>query len=124
MSYRDDFKEVERDAYWSMPRVFAAMIAGLVILYALGFLITGGDLAIYSFWAPKQANAERQVFEHTQSYYDGKIQNLNQLCFAESQASGAQKTALAGEIRNEATTIDESRLPADEQVCVDHAKGN
>ena len=123
MTYRDDFKEVQREAYWSLPRVALAMLVGLVIIYGLGFLATGGDLAIYKFWAPKQENAKRQVFENTQSYVEGKIQNIEQECFAYHKADGAQKDALAGEIRNEATTVDLDKLPSDERACVSEARG-
>jgi hypothetical protein len=94
----------------------------LVLLYAVGFLATGSDLIIYRFWAPKQENARRQVFEHTQSYVDGKIQNISQQCFAYHNADGAQKEALAGEIRNEAATIDIDKLPIDAAVCVAEAR--
>lgn len=124
MAYRDEFREVQREGWWSLPRTVLAVFTCIVIFYGIGFLATGGDLVIYKFWAPKQADAERQVFEHSQSYYDGKIQNIGQLCHAESQADGAQKSALDSEIRNEAATISESRLPVDEQNCVERAKGN
>lgn len=121
--YREDFKEVERQAYWSLPRVAIGALALLALFYGLGFLATGGDLAIYKFWAPKQENARRQVFEQTQSYVEGKIQNIGQECYAYRNADGVQKTALAGEIRNEASTIDMGKLTADERACVSEARG-
>jgi hypothetical protein len=123
MTYKDDFREVERDGWWSFPRILVALFVGLVVIYAFGFLATGGDLAIYRFWAPKQENAKREVFENTQSYVQGKIQNIEQECFAYHKADGAQKDALAGEIRNEATTIDINKLPSDERACVSEARG-
>jgi hypothetical protein len=101
----------------------AGAFALLVVIYVLGFLATGGDLAIYRFWAPKQVDAQREVFTHSQSYVQGKIQNINQECFAYHTAEGAQKAALAGEIRNEAATIPLSKLTPDEQACVAEARG-
>ena len=106
---------------WGKVVLFAFL--GLVVIYALGFLATGGDLAIYRYWAPKQENAKREVFQNTQSYVQGKIQNLEQECFAYHKADGVQKDALAGEVRNEATTIDMNKLPSDEQSCVSEARG-
>jgi hypothetical protein len=123
MAYRDDFREVQREAWWSFPRVLVGGFVTLIVLYGIGFLATGGDLAIYRFWAPKQENARRQVFENTQSYTQGKIQNISQECFAYQSAEGAQKAALAGEIRNEALTVDLDKLPADERACVSEARG-
>ena len=101
----------------------AGVFALLIVVYALGFLATGGDLAIYRFWAPKQADAQREVFAHSQSYVQGKIQNIEQECFAYHSADGSQKAALAGEIRNEASTIAIGKLTADEQACVAEARG-
>lgn len=124
MSYRDDFREGQSNFYWTLPKVVGGVIAFLIVIYAIGFLTTGGDLAIYSFWAPKQANAENRVFHETQAFTDGKIQNIGQECFAYNAAEGDQKTAFASEIRNEAATIDINKLPPDEKSCVMQARGN
>jgi hypothetical protein len=123
MTYRDSFKEVEREGWWTIPRLLFAGLVLMIALYGFGFLATGGDLAIYKFWAPKQENARRQVFENTQSYVQGKIQNISQECFAYQSADGTQKAALAGEIRNEAATIDLDKLPTNERSCVSEARG-
>lgn len=123
MSYRDDFREGQSNAWWSLPRIVLGFIAIVVASFVIGFIATGGDLLTYSYWAPKQANAERKVFENSQSFVEGKIQNIGQLCFAEANATGNQKAALDSEIRNEAATIHETKLPVDEQACVDRAKG-
>lgn len=123
MPYREDFREGQSNFYWSLPKVLGGIIACLIALFIIGFIATGGDLLTYSFWAPKQAQAENNVFHQTQAYTDGKIQDIGKLCFDESKADGAQKAALDSEIRNEAATIHETKLPADEQACVDRAKG-
>jgi hypothetical protein len=102
----------------------AAAFVALILLYAMGFLATGGDLAIYRFWAPKQADAEREVFTHSQSYVQGKIQNIGQECHAyQTSDTGSAKDAFAAEIRNEAATIRIGDLPLDEQQCVLAARG-
>lgn len=123
MTYREEFKEVQREAWWSAPRVLLAVLFGLVVLYGIGFLATGGDLAIYSFWAPKQANAENRVFHQTQAYIDGKQTYIGRLCREEAAADGNQKAALASEIASEASTVDVSKLDASTQGCISQAKG-
>lgn len=123
MSYRDDYRSVEKEAVWSLPRVVLAGFMALVLLYGVGFLMTGGDLAIYSFWAPKQANAENRVFHQTQAYIDGKATYIGRLCRERAAAEGPQKLALDSEIANESLTVDNSKLPADVQVCITRAKG-
>jgi len=121
--YRDGFREVEREGSWSLPRVVFGGLVLMIVFYGFGFLATGGNLAIYRFWAPKQENAKRQVFENTQSYVQGKIQNIGQECFAYRKADGAQKDALAREIRNEAATVSLDKIPGDERACVSEARG-
>lgn len=77
--YRDDFSEIQRNAYWSLPRAALMVLFASAMLYGIGFMLTGGDLFIYRFWAPKMENAKRQVFENTQSYVQGKISYLSTL---------------------------------------------
>jgi hypothetical protein len=102
----------------------AGAFAALVVIYVMGFLATGGDLAIYRFWAPKQADAQREVFTHSQSYVQGKIQNIAQECHAYRTADpGTTKESFAAEIRDEATTVRLADLPQDEQQCVLAARG-
>lgn len=95
----------------------------VVVLLGLSWAVEGNDFFLYKFFAPKQENVRREVFENTQSYTQGKIQNIGQECFAYHSTDGAQKAALAAEIRNEAATIDINKLPADEQACVAEARG-
>lgn len=123
MSYRDDFREGQSNFYWTLPKVFGGIVAFLIVIYALGFLATGGDLAIYSFWAPKQANAENRVFHETQAYVDGKTTYISRLCMEVQKADGPQKLALNSEIVTEASTVDNSKLPNEVQFCISQAKG-
>jgi hypothetical protein len=75
MTYREDFRTVEREGCWLVPRVLLVILVFLVVSYGIGFLATGGDLVIYRFWAPKYANAQREVFVNTNSYVQGKTDN-------------------------------------------------
>jgi hypothetical protein len=123
MTYRSEFGEVQRDAWWSLPRVLLSVVVFLVAVYGLGFLATGGDLAIYSFWAPKRADAENKVFHATQAYTDGKVSYIGRLCRSVAIAEGAERKALQSEVLNEADEIDITKLPANEQTCVEQARG-
>lgn len=109
----------------NVPLLKISMIAffAIALIYVIGFFATGGDLAIYSFWAPKQANAENRVFHETQAYTDGKISYIGQLCRESAKAEGAQKSAINSEIVNESLLINMSKLPAEEQGCISTAKG-
>ena len=97
----------------------------LVLVYGIGFLTTGGDLAIYKFWAPKQANAERQVFVNTNSYVQGKTDYISRLRFEYQSAKDPdQKAALKTLILSEASNIDTSKLPIDLQGFIQNLKEN
>lgn len=122
MSYRDEFKEVQREVYWSAPRIIAVIVLLMAIMYGVGFLATGGDLAIYQFWAPKRANAERKVFENTQSYVQGKTEYISRLRYQYQNADGAQKESLRQLILSEASTVDNDKLPLDLQGFIQNLK--
>ena len=114
--YRDDFREVQSDAIWSAPRVALLALIFLVGIYGLGFLATGGDLAIYRFWAPKQENAKRVVFENTQSYVQGKQEYISRLRYQYQNAEGSQKDGLRTLILSEAANVDNAKLSPDLQT--------
>jgi len=49
------------------------VIVGIVLFV---FLMGLGSLGYYKFFAPKFQNVEREIFEETQSFVHGKIQDL------------------------------------------------
>lgn len=106
-------------------KTFGISLLVVITLYVIGFIATGGDLVIYKFWAPKQENARRQVFENTQSYVQGKVEYLTRLRYQYSTAStDDQKYALKTMILDEASTVDNSKLPSDLQSFISNLKGN
>ena len=123
MSYRDDFRDVEREAWWTFPRFIVALLAFVLLAYGVGFLATGGDLAIYKFWAPKRANAEREVFVHTNSYIQGKTDYIGRLRYEYQTADEGHKAALKSLILSEASTVDNTLLPPDTQTFLNSLKG-
>lgn len=107
-------------------KVLGAMLAFVLFVYILGFLATGGDLAIYRFWAPKQEAARREVFVQTQSYVQGKIGNIARMR-VEYESAGADdqahKQALRTMILTEASQISPDQLPPDQRAFVASLKG-
>lgn len=123
MIYRDGFNNSQSNRNWiasfyrSVLRVTLALLTVLVVAYFIGFAATGGNLLSYKFWAPKQENARRQVFENTQSYVQGKSEYIGKLIYQYRAAeAGAQKGALKQLILSEAATVDVSKLPAGERA--------
>lgn len=96
-------------------KIALIVLACIVGLFTMEFIFTGGDLAMYRFWAPKQENAKRVVFENTQSYIQGKQEYISRLRYQFLMADGAQKEALRMLILSEAATVDTTKLSPDVQ---------
>lgn len=106
-------------------RIVFGSLLGLIAIYALGFAATGGDLIIYRFWAPKQANAQREVFVNTNSYIQGKTDYLSRLRLEYTTSKDPdQKAALKTLILSEAVNVDNSKLPMDLQGFIQSLKEN
>lgn len=121
MRFGNELEEV------NIPVFKIALIAILIVVFIaiISFVATGGDLASYEFWAPKQAAADNKVFHQTQTYTDGKAVHMIELCgnAAAAEPGSAAQRAFYSEIRVEAGTIDNRQLPPDVQDCVAQAKG-
>lgn len=118
MSYNED-------SIWTLPRIIITVVVGFVILFAVAFFSAGSDFAIYKFWAPKRANVEREVFTNTNSYIQGKTDNLSRLRFEfQSTKDDGQKAALRTLILSEASNVDTTKLPADLQGFIAGLKEN
>lgn len=122
MSYREEFNEVQREGYWSLPRVLLGLLAMLFALFIVSFIATGGDLAIYRFWAPKQESARRQVYEQTKSYRQGSVQRLNTLCSQVASADSEHKPMLNDVISQEFAEWDMRDVPTYLQTCLGRAR--
>lgn len=61
----------------STGRIILYFLLAIAMLITVDFLGNSYGLISYGFFAPKQENIRRKVFEKTQSYVDGKIQDLS-----------------------------------------------
>lgn len=120
--YRNDVKEGLREGYWTIGKLIPMILLIMILLYGLGFLATGGDLAIYKFWAPKQEQVRREVFEQTKSYNQGMIQELQNMQFQYVQADKAHKDALATLILHRSADFKEENLPYDLKMFIKELK--
>ena len=93
-------------------------ILALVGILALSWVFTGNDFFLYKFFAPKQEAVRRQVFENTPSYVQGKIDYISQLKFEYGSADKAHKQAIAQMIIEQAATVDNSLLPAEQRQFI------
>jgi len=95
------------------------IVAAVVVLFVgvtVGVDFAGNAYGLwsYTFWAPKQANAERKVFVNTNSYVQGKTDYLNRLRFEYVKSKDPdEKAGLKTLILSEAANVDNDKLPAD-----------
>jgi hypothetical protein len=97
----------------------ALIIVGSIgAIIGLGFALQALDLGFYAFWAPKYKAVERQVFEESKPYVQGKIQYLNRLRADYELATDDQKLGLKSVIKREASQIKPELLPLDLQYFI------
>lgn len=92
--------------------------ASIGLIIALGFALQALDLGFYAFWAPKYKAVERQVFEESKPYVQGKITYLNRLRSDYELATDEQKPGLKAVIKREAAQIKPELLPLDLQYFI------
>ena len=86
--------------------IIAVLGVGLVVWLGLN-LIIAGNLFTFKFWAPEFRDAQREVFEQSQSYVQGKETYLARLRLQyETAEEGPQRESLRRMILTEASTVD------------------
>lgn len=85
-------------------------LACLLGIAALGFYISGVDLAMYKFFAPKYEAARRNVFEQSKAYRQGNVQELMAEYRRYLSASPEHKAAIASMVRHQFADFDRSAI--------------
>ena len=112
-----------RKAVKPMTRVVTTALGGLFVLWLMLNLFIGGSLLHFRFWAPQIRDAQREVFEQSQSFVQGKISHLTRLQLEYEAADGNRKEALRRMILTEAATVDADDLPESLQSFVAELRG-
>jgi hypothetical protein len=91
----------------TMMKVFFLILA----LGAIGaWFVKSTDFSLYKFFAPRQAEVQREVFEQTPSYVQGKNTYIARLRAQYETADEGHKESLRQLILSEAETIDDDNL--------------
>ncbi len=120
--YRNEMREARQETAWTIWHWLPVSILVLIILMGLGWLIQGNDFFMYKFFAPKQEQVRRQVFEQTKSYNQGMIQELQNMQFQYEQADSKHKDALASIILHRAADYPENKMPNNLKVFVQNLR--
>ena len=112
MSYRDDARIVEKEAWWTVGKFLPLFLIVVMLLAALGFGLRSAGL-----WG--NAYVGRKVFEQTQSYVHGKNTYIARLRLQfENAKDEKQAESLRRLILEEAETIDEGNLTNSNQLFI------
>ena len=81
-------------------RIALITIGSIIALFALIFLANESEIFGVKFWGVRKENARREVFEQTQSYYDGKRQQLTKYHHEWKNADKDNKLSIEATIRS------------------------
>lgn len=102
---------------------FIGVIIVLIVMFAIGFLIQGGDFFLYKFFAPKQENVRREVFENTKSYREGVSKDISMVQMEYVQCKDVDgKRAIGKIILDRYADYDLTKLPDGLQTFMNELK--
>jgi len=97
-------------------------IKGIVLFMIALFVATGMYLAYYKAFAVPFNDAQRDAYEHSRSYVEGSIRDLNNLCLEVSKADEGHRQLLQDTIRNRYMKLDIKDIPDYLQPCLTAAR--
>ena len=105
----DDVTSVGRDI------LFFALIGAMVVIIGLGlaWIVQGNDFFMYRYFAPKQEQVRREVFEQSKAYNDGMIQELRTMQLDYIKGTKEQKDGMRSVILHKISGYPEDNLPSD-----------
>lgn len=94
-------------------KIVATAIGVVVLILGLGWIAQGNDFFLYQYFAPKYANVGRQVFEGSNSYNRGTIQNLRDAEQNYITAPADRRIGLGSTIVQQYADYPDNQLPND-----------
>jgi hypothetical protein len=94
-----------------LKKIFTEDYLLLKIIFVLGFFITAHSIGFRIFLEPKLSQIEREVFENSSSYVQGKISFLNKLRAEYYLSSKESRVAVRELILIESASIQNENLP-------------
>lgn len=100
-------------------------VQGVIIAAVVMAIVLGVGLGLYRAFAVPYENARRDAYEHTESYVQGAVRDLGNLCLEIDKADGGHRALLQDTIRERYVKLDEQDVPAYLRPCLSAArKGN
>lgn len=91
-------------------KIIGYTILTIILLTATVFAINEWEIFGIKFWGVRKENARREVFEQTQSYVQGKRQELGKYYHEYQTADSASKKSIEAVIRVQFVNFDDTKL--------------
>lgn len=85
----------------------------LVGLFAIGWVMTGNDLAMKKVFAPAYEQVRHDTYKQSASYRDGMVMELRKAQMEYLKATPEQQAALATVIKMQFSEMREADIPTD-----------
>ena len=95
-------------------KIIGGIIGIIIVFFGIIFILNEFSLFGVNFWGVRQQDARRQVYEHSQSYVEGKRQELAKHYYEWQRAASSDKKAIEGVIRLKFANIDEELIQSQE----------
>lgn len=94
--------------------------AAIVLFFGLIFFVNEFEIFGIKFWGVRRANAQREVFEQTQSYVEGKRQEVAKYRYEYLKSKDKdEKAAIRATLRSSLANFDVTKLDPDMRSFVD-----
>lgn len=103
-------------------KVAGVLVLLLIVGLGLDWIGAGENFFLYKYWAPKQEQVRRQVYEGTKSYHQGSVQRLNTLCTQVADADADHKPMINDVISHEFAEWSSDDVPDYLRPCLTTAR--
>ena len=97
-------------------------VQATIIVVVIFAIVLGAGLGLYRAFAVPYENARRDAYEHTESYVQGAIRDLGNLCLEIEGASAAHRALLQDTIRDRYVKLDDQDVPNYLRPCLSAAR--
>jgi|WetSurMetagenome_2_1015567.scaffolds.fasta_scaffold76845_2 hypothetical protein len=85
-------------------------LLSLLVIFLIIFVLNEFEIFGVKFWGVRKANVQREVFEQSQSYVEGKRQDLIKYHHEWVNADSSSKKIIENTIRNSFSQFDENQI--------------
>jgi hypothetical protein len=114
--------KLQGDENMTTGKAIAWAFAALIGIFLIAWMVQGNDFFIYKVFGSKYEQTRHEIFKTSQSYVDGKVQELQQNMLEYQKGSPEVKAMLKTVIIRESAKVDENFIPSDLRAFINGLK--